>query len=82
MTTFWTLGDHSGYHIPFLHSSRFHDWHHLTFNECYGTNGFLDKFHGTSKKFEESVESLRHQTLLTFKSANELYPDKDINNKK
>lgn len=24
-----TLGDHSGYHIPFLHSSEYHDFHHL-----------------------------------------------------
>lgn len=24
-----TLGDHSGYHIPFIHSSEFHDFHHL-----------------------------------------------------
>lgn len=24
-----TLIDHSGYHIPFLHSSEAHDWHHL-----------------------------------------------------
>lgn len=24
-----TLGDHSGYHIPFIHSSEYHDYHHL-----------------------------------------------------
>jgi methylsterol monooxygenase len=24
-----TLVDHSGYHIPLLHSSEFHDYHHL-----------------------------------------------------
>lgn len=24
-----TLSDHSGYHIPFLHSSEYHDYHHL-----------------------------------------------------
>ena len=38
ITVFWlwitlllisTLGDHSGYHIPFLHSSEYHDFHHL-----------------------------------------------------
>ncbi|KAL7028091.1 hypothetical protein ACKWTF_005718 [Chironomus riparius] len=79
MTTIWTLGDHSGYHIPFLHSSRFHDWHHSKFNECFGTNGFLDKFHGTSKKFEESGEILRHRTLFTLKSASELYPNENDN---
>lgn len=24
-----TLNDHSGYHLPFLHSSQLHDYHHL-----------------------------------------------------
>lgn len=24
-----TFGDHSGYHMPFLHSSEYHDFHHL-----------------------------------------------------
>ena len=24
-----TLSDHSGYHLPFMHSSRLHDYHHL-----------------------------------------------------
>lgn len=24
-----TLADHSGYHLPFLHSAEFHDYHHL-----------------------------------------------------
>lgn len=24
-----TLNDHSGYHLPFLHSSELHDYHHL-----------------------------------------------------
>jgi fatty acid hydroxylase domain-containing protein 2 len=26
-----TLGDHSGYHLPFLNSAEFHDYHHLKF---------------------------------------------------
>lgn len=24
-----TFGDHSGYHMPFIHSSEYHDFHHL-----------------------------------------------------
>lgn len=24
-----TLSDHSGYHLPFMHSARLHDYHHL-----------------------------------------------------
>jgi sterol desaturase/sphingolipid hydroxylase (fatty acid hydroxylase superfamily) len=70
-----TLGDHSGYHLPFLHSPQFHDYHHLKFIENFGSSGFIDKFHGTSKKFEESVQKLRHKTLWSFKSSNEMYPD-------
>lgn len=37
--------------------------------------GLLDKIHGTSQKFEETIQYLRHRTLYTFKSASELFPD-------
>lgn len=37
--------------------------------------GLLDKIHGTSKKFENTVQYLRHRTLFTFKSASEIFPD-------
>lgn len=75
ITTVTTLGDHSGYHLPFLHSPEFHDFHHLKFVECFGAAGFLDSFHNTRQKFDESVHALRHKTLFTLKAANELYPD-------
>ncbi|KAG5683684.1 hypothetical protein PVAND_012950 [Polypedilum vanderplanki] len=75
LTTIGTLGDHSGYHLPYFHSPQFHDWHHLKFNECYGAMGLLDKFHGCCENFEKTVQYLRHRTLFTFKSASELYPD-------
>lgn len=75
ITIITTLGDHSGYHLPFLHSPEFHDFHHLKFVECFGTTGLLDNFHKTSTKYQESVQSLRHKTLFTFTSASELYPD-------
>jgi fatty acid hydroxylase domain-containing protein 2 len=26
-----TLSDHSGYHLPFLHSAELHDYHHLKY---------------------------------------------------
>lgn len=74
-TIFETMVNHSGYHIPFLHTSRFHDWHHSKITECYGTNGYLDEFHGTSERFQESIECIRNRTLLTLESANKLYPD-------
>lgn len=75
ITIVTTLGDHSGYHLPFLHSPEFHDWHHLKFNECYGATGFLDKLHKTRDTFDISVNSLRHRTLIGLKAANEIYPD-------
>jgi len=65
----------SGYHLPFLHSPQFHDFHHLKFVECYGAAGFLDDFHNTRTRFDNSVNALRHRTLFSFKSANELHPD-------
>lgn len=80
MTIITTLGDHSGYHLPFLHSPEFHDYHHLKSNECYGTGVFLDRFHKTSKRFDQSIHFLRHRTLYTFKAANELYPGEVNNN--
>ncbi|CRL03989.1 CLUMA_CG017108, isoform A [Clunio marinus] len=61
MTIVTTLGDHSGYHLPFLHSPQFHDYHHLKFSECFGALGFLDWVHDTSKKFDKSVNALRHR---------------------
>ncbi|KAG5683685.1 hypothetical protein PVAND_012951 [Polypedilum vanderplanki] len=76
-----TLGDHSGYHLPFLHSPQFHDYHHLKFFENFGSNGFIDKFHGTNKKFEESIQGLRHRTLWSLKSSNELFPDDKVTEK-
>jgi methylsterol monooxygenase len=76
-----TLGDHSGYHLPFLHSPQFHDFHHLKFVECFGMNGMFDKLHGTCKRFDESIQKMRHQTLWTLESSNELFPDELIKKK-
>ena len=61
--------------LSLLMSFQFHDYHHLTFTENFGSTGFLDRLHGTSKKFEESLQSLRHQTFFSLKSPHELYPD-------
>lgn len=30
-----TFGDHSGYHMPFMHSSEFHDVHHLKYEKVF-----------------------------------------------
>jgi sterol desaturase/sphingolipid hydroxylase (fatty acid hydroxylase superfamily) len=66
---------HSGYHFPFVASAEFHDAHHHFTNCNFGMLGLLDAFHGTDKKFRESVESLRHYTLMSFRSAREEVPD-------
>ncbi|XP_025056787.1 fatty acid hydroxylase domain-containing protein 2 [Alligator sinensis] len=45
---------HCGYHLPFLPSPEFHDFHHLKFNQCYGVVGILDYLHGTDTLFKQS----------------------------
>jgi len=67
--------DHSGYHLPFIHSSEHHDFHHLKFNVNYGTTGILDSWHDTDGLWMRGVQRLRHKVLYTLKSAREIYPD-------
>ncbi|XP_052870423.1 fatty acid hydroxylase domain-containing protein 2-like [Anopheles cruzii] len=72
-----TLGDHSGYHLPFLGSSESHDYHHLTFNQCYGNFGWCDRLHGTNDEFRKKKQYRRHYRIFSFKSARELVPTKE-----
>lgn len=70
-----TVTDHSGYHLPFLKSPQFHDNHHATFNECFGTTGLMDFIFRTDVKFRDSINFKRHRVLLSLKSSiNDLYP--------
>ncbi|KFB44611.1 AGAP002766-PA-like protein [Anopheles sinensis] len=71
-----TLGDHSGYHLPFLGSSESHDYHHLNFNQCYGNYGWCDRLHGTSDEFRKKKQFQRHHRIFSLKSARELVPVK------
>ncbi|CRL03991.1 CLUMA_CG017110, isoform A [Clunio marinus] len=73
-----TLNNHSGYHLPFSHSSEFHDFHHLKFVECFGKLGLLDRLHNTDKLFRETINSSRHRVLFSLKSARERYPDRVV----
>ncbi|XP_013884030.1 fatty acid hydroxylase domain-containing protein 2 [Austrofundulus limnaeus] len=59
-----TTISHCGYHLPFLPSPEFHDFHHLRFNQCFGVFGVLDRLHGTDSKFRQTKQYERH-TLLT-----------------
>ena len=72
---FTTLVHHSGYHFPFLPSPEHHDFHHLKFNQNYGSLGILDYLHGTDKIFRSNKANKRHKTLYTQQSARELFPD-------
>uniref|UniRef100_A0A182TPK6 Fatty acid hydroxylase domain-containing protein n=1 Tax=Anopheles melas TaxID=34690 RepID=A0A182TPK6_9DIPT len=71
-----TLGDHSGYHLPFLGSSESHDYHHMTFNQCYGNYGWCDRLHGTNDEFRKKKQYQRHYRIFSLKSARELVPAK------
>ncbi|KAF4523702.1 hypothetical protein B566_EDAN011566 [Ephemera danica] len=65
LATINTLNDHSGYHLPFLSSPEYHDYHHLKFHQCYGVLGLLDRLHGTDSEFRNSKAYTRHLTILT-----------------
>lgn len=71
-----TLHSHSGYHLPFLPSPEFHDYHHLKFTQNFGVLGLLDRIHGTDVQFRNSQEYQRHVLMLNFTPPRELYPNK------
>ncbi|XP_043453539.1 fatty acid hydroxylase domain-containing protein 2 [Prionailurus viverrinus] len=66
---------HCGYHLPFLPSPEFHDYHHLRFNQCYGVLGVLDHLHGTDTMFKQTKAYERHRLLLGFTPLSESIPD-------
>ncbi|RXN04757.1 fatty acid hydroxylase domain-containing 2 [Labeo rohita] len=70
-----TTVSHCGYHLPFLPSPEFHDFHHLKFNQCYGVLGVLDRLHGTDDKFRNSKAYERHTVLLGLTPLSESIPD-------
>ncbi|NXN93863.1 FXDC2 protein, partial [Rhinopomastus cyanomelas] len=66
---------HCGYHLPFLPSPEFHDFHHLKFNQCYGVLGVLDYLHGTDRVFRQTKAYERHRVLLSFTPLSESIPE-------
>uniref|UniRef100_A0A8C8VFU0 Fatty acid hydroxylase domain containing 2 n=1 Tax=Pelusios castaneus TaxID=367368 RepID=A0A8C8VFU0_9SAUR len=66
---------HCGYHLPFLPSPEFHDFHHLKFNQCYGVLGVLDRLHGTDTLFKQTKAYERHFVLLGLTPLTESIPD-------
>ena len=75
LALFMTASGHSGYHLPFMPSNEAHDYHHLKFNNNYGSTGFLDWVHGTDLEYRKSVQKKRAVYLVGLTSARELVPD-------
>lgn len=74
LAQFSTVLNHSDYHLPGLNSPQFHDYHHLKFTECFGTNGLLDAWHGTDTNFKKSVQFKRHKKFYSFTPISEQFP--------
>ncbi|KAF7670372.1 hypothetical protein LDENG_00228400 [Lucifuga dentata] len=70
-----TTISHCGYHLPFLPSPEFHDFHHLRFNQCYGVLGVLDRLHGTDSKFRQTKQYERHILLTSLTPLTQSIPD-------
>lgn len=70
-----TVNDHSGHHLPFLHSSEIHDYHHLTFNSSFSIYGIMDLLHNTHGIFTKSPNYKHHQTLYTLKCVRDVCRD-------
>lgn len=65
---------HSGYHLPFLPSPQFHDFHHLKFTGCYGVLGVLDRLHGTDKQFRAALGHHRDHVFFSLEPPHSLSP--------
>jgi len=72
--TLETLVVHSGFHLPFVKSSEFHDFHHLKFNYNYGVNGLMDWIHGTDSLFRTTKQFKRDKRLWSTTPVKTLVP--------
>ncbi|XP_068134401.1 fatty acid hydroxylase domain-containing protein 2 [Hyperolius riggenbachi] len=70
-----TTISHCGYHLPFLPSPEFHDFHHLKFNQCYGVLGVFDRLHGTDLIFKQAKAYDRHILLLNLTPLSQSIPE-------
>jgi len=75
LRTLQTVAVHSGYHLPFLDSPQFHDYHHFSFNNNFGQLRLMDWLHGTDKKFRQSPAYRRDVRLWSLRPVQELIPD-------
>lgn len=66
LATAVTIIHHSGYHLPFLPSPEFHDYHHMKFIGNYGLLGVLDWLHDThNPTFLKSKQYRRHHVIFS-----------------
>ncbi|XP_059485511.1 fatty acid hydroxylase domain-containing protein 2-like [Neocloeon triangulifer] len=63
---------HSGYHLPFMPSPEFHDFHHMVINQNFGNVGVLDAIHGTDTKWRNSPSFERHFTFFNLMPARKI----------
>ncbi|MEE6478311.1 hypothetical protein FKM82_011812 [Ascaphus truei] len=75
LALFSTTISHCGYHLPFLPSPEFHDFHHLKFNQCFGVLGVLDRLHGTDTVFKQTQAYDRHVLLLSLTPVSSTIPE-------
>jgi fatty acid hydroxylase domain-containing protein 2 len=75
----YSTNSHSGYHLPLIHSPEFHDYHHLMFNQNYGTMGFFDRLHGTDAQWLKTKSRKRAYTLYELTPVRETVPDEKHN---
>ncbi|XP_078481000.1 fatty acid hydroxylase domain-containing protein 2-like [Ciona intestinalis] len=64
---------HSNYHLPFLTSPQYHNYHHVKFNQNY-SEALLDDFHQTNSEYQKSTEAKRHRTFYGLTPIDIQYP--------
>ncbi|XP_065353225.1 fatty acid hydroxylase domain-containing protein 2-like [Cloeon dipterum] len=72
---FHTINTHSGYHLPFIQSPEFHDYHHFKFNQNFGAMGLLDHVHGTDAQWRQTKSKQRHISLYSLMPVRNMIPD-------
>ena len=76
-----TLSDHSGYHLPFFPSPEAHDYHHLKFNQYFGTLGIMDYLHGTNDQYRSTPQYKRHKVSPSLVPLTQRYPSQQFKQK-
>ncbi|KAI3639404.1 hypothetical protein MIR68_002934 [Amoeboaphelidium protococcarum] len=64
IVTFNIIHDHSGFKIPYMPDSLFHDYHHVAFTSNYGATGVLDWLHGTTKGYDQWREKVMNRKAI------------------